>query len=432
MGEEAARVGQIRCVENRESVQCTGQRSKSDIRIKGEVMRRLDVLRVSACMCGLFSFASIFGAPAAKAQCKGNDTGTWYMNAGAENPDEGKQADAFLPNKIWICQGDSIEWTFVPKNEPHTVTFLSQSGAPTAAGSVLDVAHPGPPVFLGADLPPVFTTANFTDMLVFNAPTFTEGVRPSATPPVGPPNGGCGEPNPVTPDSPVPTVGGSPTTCVTSAPLNGGATYTIKFTTPGTYKLVCLVHTNMNGVVHVLVNGSTLPYNQFQYNSQARDQARDVLESDRPPDIDDVHGKNVVMGGNITATGGGRHYLALTRFFPGTINVHKGDTVEWTNLDPTEPHTVTFGTELCGGNCPQVPLNVSMGLDGALSGIVTSTVSSLTSGFLQAAPEDAVGRAQSAPGITIIRITFPNEGTFKYFCALHDTEGMVGTVVVGK
>ncbi len=391
-------------------------------------VRSFRVVTIFVC---LPAFALLFGRQTAHAKCKGKDSGTWYVNAGAETPDQAEQANAFLPNQIWICQGDSIQWTFVPKNEVHTVTFLSQSGQPTADGSVLDVSTM-PPTHEGADLPPAFTSPpNFTDTLIYTPPTLFEAPRPQATPPVGPPTGGCPG---VTPDSPVPAVSGSPTTCVTSAPSSGGTTYTVTFPSSGNYKLVCLVHTNMNGVIHVLSNGSTLPYDQYDYDRQARDQARNLLEdSDGPQqghqDVGDPANK-VKMTGELTATGGGRHYLAIVRFFPGTIHVHKGDTVEWINTDPTEPHTVTFGTELCGGNCPTVPFNVSMDADGALNGTITSTTDSLTSGFLQAAPEDAVGRDQSPPGTTSIRITFPHEGTFNYFCALHDVDGMVGEVVV--
>ena len=119
--------------------------------------------------------------------------------------------------------------------------------------------------------------------------------------------------------------------------------------------------------------------------------------------------------------------MAIVRFFPGTIEVHAGDTVEWTNVDPSEPHTVTFGTE--PGN-PMSLVNVTSLDDGALHGTINSATDSVSSGFLQAAPEDAVGRAQSPVGTTRIRITFTHAGTYKYICALHDIDGMVGKVVV--
>ena len=36
----------------------------------------------------------------------------WRATIGAESPDMGRQAVAFLPNEIWIHVGDSITWTF--------------------------------------------------------------------------------------------------------------------------------------------------------------------------------------------------------------------------------------------------------------------------------------------------------------------------------
>ena len=47
----------------------------------------------------------------------------WQVTAGAESPDRGSQALAFLPNELWIQTGDNIRWTF-PTHERHTLTFL--------------------------------------------------------------------------------------------------------------------------------------------------------------------------------------------------------------------------------------------------------------------------------------------------------------------
>ena len=231
------------------------------------------------------------------------------------------------------------------------------------------------------------------------------------------------------------TVQGATTTCVNSAPLADHATYTVKFATAGNYKLVCLVHANMNGTVHVLGAGAAIPFSQADYNDQAREQATDILSDSFNPVVwfsDFFHSSfnQVTMTGELTATPGGRHYLAIVRFNPGTIYIDAGDTVEFTNGDPEEPHTVTFGTELCGGSCPTVPLNVTTAADGAVTGTIATATDSLASGFLVASPEDAAGRSQSAPGTTRIRITFPNPGTYNYFCALHDVDNMRGKVVV--
>jgi plastocyanin len=230
---------------------------------------------------------------------------------------------------------------------------------------------------------------------------------------------------------------------VTSPPSSGKATYTVTFPTPGNYKLLCLIHTNMNGTVHVLSANAHLPYDQSDYYRQASDEAADLI---RDPlriweELSDHRrsANEVIMSGEMTATAGGRQYLALLRFFPGTIHVKVGQTIEWVNLDPTEPHTITFGDE---PPAPQIRANVTQDADGALLGTIASPSDSVSSGFLQAAAEDAVGRPESPvfnagpfppagnSGLTRIRITFTKKGTYNYKCALHDVDGMVGTVVV--
>jgi plastocyanin len=129
--------------------------------------------------------------------------------------------------------------------------------------------------------------------------------------------------------------------------------------------------------------------------------------------------------------------LAIVRFFPETIYIQKGETVEFTNVDPEEPHTVTSGTTDSLTN-DMALVNASPTPDGALAGTVNTAGdfgnatpnTGLSSGFLQASPEDAAGRGQSLPGTTRIRIQFNVAGTFYYHCALHDVDGMNGSVVV--
>lgn len=346
----------------------------------------------------LFAFLFLFGPQAARAQR------TWNANVGAETKDESGQADAFLPNEIWINAGDSIQWTWQPKSEPHTVTFL-------ASGQT----RPTPP-------PPI---------------------GPQSGPPVGPPfffGAECPSPNPFS--------GGTATydggACVSSSALSGGtapSTFTVTFPNPGNYKLVCLIHTNMNGTIHVLSDAAALPYTQRDYDKQAGDQARDILkDADDPSEEanDFPRSQNeVLMTGEMIATGGGRQYLAIVRFFPETIYIHKGETVEFTNADPNEPHTVTSGASDTLLN-DMALVDVAGTADGALAGAVNAKAdfanatptTGINSGFLQAAPEDAAGAPQKAPGKTRIRIQFNVPGTFQYHCALHDTEGMRGTVVV--
>jgi plastocyanin len=48
----------------------------------------------------------------------------WKATVGGQGKNMAKQAVAFLPNELWIHEGDSITWTFV-SGDIHTVTFLT-------------------------------------------------------------------------------------------------------------------------------------------------------------------------------------------------------------------------------------------------------------------------------------------------------------------
>ena len=341
-------------------------------------MRRMCIIRFPVYFWALV-MAAVIVPQAAKAQV------TYNASAGAETKNEAVQADGFFPNELWILEGDSIKWTFVPKNEIHTVTLLT----------------PGQ-------------------------------VRPLAPPPAGPPFSvqgvNCG---------PAPDFNGS--ACVsTPIGLSGGATFTVTFPkgSAGNYRFVCLVHTDMNGTLHVLANtaaNAARLHSQRFYDDQARDQAQDILadRDDQREEVDESGRNTVIAGtGEIVGTGGGTQYRAGVRFLAGTIRIHKGESVEWVNLDPTEPHTVTFGTEPANF-VPTMPVDLGKPeADGTLTGTINSASDFLNSGFIQTQAPDRTGSPQLPPGTTRIRITFPKAGTYQYHCALHDVDGMLGTVVV--
>src|ERR1700733_4325051 len=90
-----------------------------------------------ASLCGVL-LAMVLVTPL---QTKAQTTYNSYV--GGETKDEAVQADGFFPNELWVFEGDSIKWTFTPKNEPHTLTLLTpgqiRPSAPPPAGPPFSV-----------------------------------------------------------------------------------------------------------------------------------------------------------------------------------------------------------------------------------------------------------------------------------------------------
>ena len=290
----------------------------------------------------------------------------WQATVGAQSGDLGRQAMAFLPNEMWIHAGDSITWTFAT-NEIHTVSFL-------LSGQIR------PPYQLGC---PGFSTG----ATVFDG-----------------------------------------STCVTTGPAVQGETFTVNFPVAGNFKLVCLVHRDMTAVVHVLELSEPLPHTQSFYDEQA-EAKRGKLLSEAHLHSEHSAENQVIAGiGTISGTPGGLENLVVMRFMRHKIVIHAGETVEWSNSDPTASHTITFGTEPANPMPPST--NVTVDPDGARHAVINSTADSVHSGFIVAAAQERVGLPQSPAGVTRFRVTFSHAGIYSYICALHDNLGMKGTVVV--
>lgn len=325
---------------------------------------------------------------------------TWQAQVGAESPDMGTQALAFLPNEIWIHAGDSIRWTW-GSDEIHTLSFLT----------------------LG--------------QLV---PSFQTGCPGFATPPA--------------------SFDGS--TCLSTPPMVKGQTFTVKFPTAGSFKFLCLVHITMTGTVHVLNPWVPLPHDQKFYNEEAQSQRQKLLSdvdsgaAHHPADDDDdatwggmrVLPHRVMAGiGEISANPGGTQTASLVRFVHGDLTIHAGDTVEWGNFDPIEPHTITFGFNNGDPADTFDPTsNVTIDADGALHATINSPSDQVSSGFIEQPLEDEPGFRQNPivnaqnPATNIgnvalsnptrFRVTFTHPGVYPYHCVLHDNLGMVGKIIV--
>ncbi|HEY3841154.1 MAG TPA: plastocyanin/azurin family copper-binding protein [Bryobacteraceae bacterium] len=315
----------------------------------------------------------------------------WQARAGAETPDRGSQALAFLPNEFWIHAGDSIHWMF-PTHERHTITFLTPGEVrPAPFGSTFGVPIACP----GAGVTPDGSSFTGLSCVSSGVLLLPEDSGQDAIPP----------------------------------------SYSVVFPVPGNFKFVCLVHADMTGVVHVRSLSDPLPHDQTFYDRQAlagqvqllSDASR--LQGSGTP-ADGTNGNDVAAGVGevLTTTGAGSQTASLMRFLRNTLVVRVGDTVEWTNLDPSINHTVSFGVEPLDPRPPSG--NVMPTSDGARQAVISSPTDNVNSGFLSPAPQDRANLAQSPPGITRFRVTFTSPGTFNYICAVHDQLGMKGTVIV--
>ena len=336
----------------------------------------------------LFTVTAILTAGVATRTAQAKE---WQAIAGAESPDRASEALAFLPNELWVHTLDSIRWTF-PTHERHTLTFLKT----------------------GQIRPPAFGP-------IFGVPVGCPGVTPDGS-----------------------SFDGS--ACVTTGvlmlgedtgPTASALTYSVTFPVAGNFKFVCLIHADMTGLVHVLNPSETLPYDQAFYDQEAQGEQTLLLgDASRlqgrgtPGGNGQAQSNDVAVGVGeiVTTTGAGSQTASLMRFLRGTIVVRVGDTVEFTSLDPSINHTVTFGTEPVDPR--PASTNVTLTSDGARQATIGSPADSVNSGFLSPTPQDRANLAQSPPGITRFRVTFTSPGMFNYICAVHDQLGMKGTVIV--
>ena len=310
----------------------------------------------AAALSAVLSVTGLFGSPALAAA-----THTWQVQAGslsfdAAGPSGG--GNRFYPAAIAIHAGDSV--TFTPIGA-HTITFNRP------AGPVFQLFGP------------------------FGNTTIT-----SATQPV---NSGI--------------IGEAP-----------GASYTLTFasTLPvGRYTVICGLHIGMTEKIHVLPASAELPRTDADYRAIAQEQIADDLAAqaeiaaDARSETEDEDGSPSVL------VGAGNKRVTNLRFFPAAITVHLGQTVTFLKThDPTEPHTVTFGTELPG---PPV----------AYGGSTYSGTEDISSGFMSTRAQYAFYQLAGTPlpvALTKYRVTFTAVGVFSYLCVLHDGIGMRGTVHV--
>jgi len=301
-------------------------------------------------------------------------TPPWTVNVGAQTKDGAIQANFFMPGKISIDVGDTINWS-ADTGEIHTVSFLS-----------------------GGDRPGLFTT-------IGNPPTAI-APNPVVFAPAGPDTyDGTGYRN--------------------SGVIAGGAIYSLTFTKVGTFEYVCLVHKDMVATVKVSPAGTKNPVSRAGYELQSRIESAQRLGEGRA--LAGIGRAAAAIAGPRHVTAGvgelftGLGSLAVMRFEPDRKVIRAGETVTWTNRDPETPHTVTFGEEPPGS-----PLGAfaPSGTDGAGHATISTANQAVNSGFLAGAGNTEL------PLPSTFQVKFTTPGTYAYICALHDELGMIGTITV--
>jgi plastocyanin len=293
----------------------------------------------------------------------------WNIAVGAERKDAGLQANGFFTNNITIHAGDQVNWNRTV-GEIHTVTF-APVGPPFSVTGPPDTGQ----IVLGPGFFPAggsSYTGGYANSGIFGVSAVSD-------------------------------------------------TYSLTFPNTGVYPYVCLIHPGMDGTVNVVSPNTALPATQADYDRASRPQQSKLFglaSSLLGQGTAAAAPKNVTAGAGELVTGVGA--VADLRFAPDKRVVHVGDTVTWTNRDPQTPHTITFGPE----NFPNAfaayaPVNASGG-----HATVSDNTTLVNSGFI--ANDQVV-----FPGSpNTFSATFTVPGTYPYVCALHDGQGMVGSITV--
>jgi len=191
----------------------------------------------------------------------------------------------------------------------------------------------------------------------------------------------------------------------------------------------------MTGAVHVLDLAESLPHDQAFYDEENRSRAKRPAVgrvgtpgagraiARRTSDTEVAAGISEV----VATTGGGVHTSSVMRFLRERIVVH----VATRSMDQPCARNESHSHVRNGAADPFAPpsSNVTTDTDGALHAVIASSTDDVHSGLFGPAPESERDRT-SPLGVTRFRVTFTAPGAFRYICALHDNEGMVGTVLV--
>jgi plastocyanin len=325
------------------------------------------------------------------------------VSAGPPKPPQAAHLDfnGFFPSVNRIHVGDSISFAI---NGFHTVSFLAKGQA-------------SPPLIILAPSSPISGKLDGA-----GAPFWFNG-HPSQiiNPLVAAPSGGKKYAGKGFLNSGLPAPSGPP------------KPFVVKFTKAGTFKFDCLVHPGMKGTVKVLPKGRPVPSAKLDAAAARTEERAGVAQALILRKVKPA--ANTVLAGN-----DGAGPVAWLRFFPQTLKVKAGTTVEFKLASTREVHTVTFG-----------PVAYLAGIENTFTAPQPNPAGppTLLVNPLGAYPSDppplpaytganhgngyegsGVLAAGGGPLPSAVKITFTKPGTYGFDCVIHPS--MHGTINVTK
>ncbi|HLH74190.1 MAG TPA: plastocyanin/azurin family copper-binding protein [Chloroflexota bacterium] len=292
-------------------------------------------------------------------------------SAGGATPDQTVQLMQYFPGTLTIGVGDTVTWT-MNATEPHTISF---GKPPFPPGSDQAFAPAGGNSFDGT---------NFVNSgLLFAA---------------------------------------------NAAPPGAATKFSLTFTQPGTFTYSCLIHPNMTGKVVVQPAGTAYPPSQASYQATndpvytaAISAGQSSIATQKVTTKKNPDGSTTYV--MAAGWGDGKSYAVL-RFGANNLTIHASDSVQWSQQDPNEVHTVTFLNN--GQDVPfLLPNNTTNPVAVRPAGGTTYS----GSGFFNSGLLLPVGTPPQV-GPSSYTLKFDRPGTYNYLCILHDDQGMKGTLTV--
>lgn len=203
-------------------------------------------------------------------------------------------------------------------------------------------------------------------------------------------------------------------------------TVSVKFVQAGTYQYFCVIHPFQIGQVTVLDPKSAgVPGADNQQSLDARGAAEYNSQLTQIKAVAANLGAQPVAVS--TKAGGASQYTVVVgaavaqqtwqadaqQFFPPAVNIKEGDSIVWRN-DTQTPHTVTIGPPPAFTDITETPVVKPAG------GVYTG--GNANSGTLWSIPDPAANKT--------FELVFAKQGSYNYYCLLHENQGMVATVNV--